>query len=390
MLARAVQEVAHPRLPSSLSRLPGWLQIACPPAMAEVFNPMAHLLGGLALLVASVAGVAIPSLLRLNPRRSGSLEMGVRLGTCFGFGTILSTAVVHMLPSAVHSLLAAGPDAYGDAYPQLAYYIILASLLGMHFLDWAVAAAAPALLPSGMAHPHAHACADPECEPDEQGPNGTALGAPSQSDLLVALASGELDAQRDPEQAAAPQRHVSWVDGDVSAGAGPVHRPPPRATHGDTLGLILLELGVSVHSVFIGIGLGVARGAVFRTLLAALCLHQFFEGLALGGAAADVAATANLNAALTAVFALSTPTGVLVGVTLRETAGKRSATATTLEGSLEACATGVLLYVSLVQLLAPHMSRAAWLRRCGPALRAAAFLALWLGAAAMACLGHWV
>lgn len=354
--------------------------------MAESFNPAGHMLGGGLLLLASVAGVGLPPLLHLNPRRSVSLETGVRLGTCFGFGTILATAVVHMLPSAVHSLMAgSGPDpnqGVREAYPHLAYWIILGSLLGMHFLDWAVAAAAPSMLAAHHHHHHHHGCDEGE-EADE----------PLAEDSLLRLAAAQNSGSLNGHDAETPpRRRVTWEDEQTPLiqGRRRCRRASSSSLTGDTVGLILLELGVSVHSVLIGVGLGVARGATFRTLLAALCVHQFFEGLALGSAAADVAAAAGLNFALAAAFSLSTPLGVVIGVGLREAAGERSAASAVLEGSLEAGATGVLLYVSLVQLLAPHMSRAAWMRKASWQLKSAAFVALWLGAATMAGLGNWV
>ncbi|KAG6387547.1 hypothetical protein SASPL_152739 [Salvia splendens] len=46
----------------------------------------------------------------------------------------------------------------------------------------------------------------------------------------------------------------------------------------------VLEVGMVVHSVVIGISLGAARSAAtIKPLLIALCFHQFFEGMGLGG-----------------------------------------------------------------------------------------------------------
>lgn len=90
------------------------------------------------------------------------------------------------------------------------------------------------------------------------------------------------------------------------------------------------------------------------------------------------------------IFAASTPLGVVAGVLLRMAAGGSGARALALEGSMEAVGTGILLYVGLVQLLAPHMSRAQWLRAAGPGMKVAAFAALWAGATAMTMLGRWI
>ena len=46
----------------------------------------------------------------------------------------------------------------------------------------------------------------------------------------------------------------------------------------------VLELGIVVHSVVIGLSMGASENAsTIRPLIAALCFHQFFEGMGLGG-----------------------------------------------------------------------------------------------------------
>lgn len=46
----------------------------------------------------------------------------------------------------------------------------------------------------------------------------------------------------------------------------------------------VLELGIIVHSVIIGLSLGASDNpCTIRPLVAALCFHQMFEGMGLGG-----------------------------------------------------------------------------------------------------------
>lgn len=46
----------------------------------------------------------------------------------------------------------------------------------------------------------------------------------------------------------------------------------------------VLELGIIVHSVVIGLALGTSENpCTIRPLVAALCFHQMFEGMGLGG-----------------------------------------------------------------------------------------------------------
>lgn len=46
----------------------------------------------------------------------------------------------------------------------------------------------------------------------------------------------------------------------------------------------VLELGIVVHSVVIGLSLGASNNTCsIKGLVAALCFHQMFEGMGLGG-----------------------------------------------------------------------------------------------------------
>jgi hypothetical protein len=51
----------------------------------------------------------------------------------------------------------------------------------------------------------------------------------------------------------------------------------------------VLELGILVHSVIIGVSLGASvRSSTIRPLVGALSFHQFFEGIGLGGSIVQV------------------------------------------------------------------------------------------------------
>ena len=51
----------------------------------------------------------------------------------------------------------------------------------------------------------------------------------------------------------------------------------------------ILELGIVVHSVIIGMSLGASESAkTIKPLVAALSFHQFFEGMGLGGCISQV------------------------------------------------------------------------------------------------------
>ena len=59
--------------------------------------------------------------------------------------------------------------------------------------------------------------------------------------------------------------------------------------HVRVLDLKVLELGIIVHSVIIGMSLGASQStSTIRPLVVALTFHQFFEGIGLGGCIVQV------------------------------------------------------------------------------------------------------
>lgn len=51
----------------------------------------------------------------------------------------------------------------------------------------------------------------------------------------------------------------------------------------------MLEVGIIVHSVIIGLALGASRSvSTIKPLIVALCFHQFFEGMGLGTCISEV------------------------------------------------------------------------------------------------------
>ncbi|KAG0006261.1 high-affinity Zn(2+) transporter zrt1 [Entomortierella chlamydospora] len=77
----------------------------------------------------------------------------------------------------------------------------------------------------------------------------------------------------------------------------------------------MLEFGIALRSVFIGIAVGVLAGHEFLAMTIAICLHQFFEGIALGFRIADLTFSKRwVPFLLVLAFALVTPLGVAIGM----------------------------------------------------------------------------
>lgn len=114
----------------------------------------------------------------------------------------------------------------------------------------------------------------------------------------------------------------------------------------------VLELGIVVHSVIIGIALGTSNTpSTIRPLLIALSFHQFFEGMGMGGCI--VMARFKWKTILTMVFffSLTTPVGIGIGMGISSSYNENSTTSLIVQGVLDSAAAGILIYMALVDLL---------------------------------------
>ncbi|KAK4776638.1 hypothetical protein SAY86_005326 [Trapa natans] len=150
----------------------------------------------------------------------------------------------------------------------------------------------------------------------------------------------------------------------------------------------VLEMGILVHSVVIGLSLGATDNVcTIRSLLAALCFHQLFEGMGLGGCILQGEFGAKVKMVMAFFFSVTTPLGIALGMGLSHVYSQSSPTALIVVGLLNACSAGLLNYMALVDLIA--------LDFMGPKmqgnmkLQAFGYAALLLGAGGMSLMAVW-
>lgn len=177
-------------------------------------------------------------------------------------------------------------------------------------------------------------------------------------------------------------------------------------------------MGIVVHSVIIGISLGASESPkTIRPLVAALTFHQFFEGMGLGGCIAQVLFSfiilgfdkfsqsywwnnnkwvvwyiqakfkARVIAVMALFFSLTTPVGIAIGIGISNVYTENSPTALIVEGVFNAASAGILIYMSLVDLLAADFmnTKVQTNRR----LQIGVNIALLLGIGCMSLLAKW-
>ncbi|CAH2043898.1 unnamed protein product [Thlaspi arvense] len=116
----------------------------------------------------------------------------------------------------------------------------------------------------------------------------------------------------------------------------------------------VLELGIVVHSVIIGISLGVSPSvSTIKPLLAAITFHQLFEGFGLGGCISEANFRVKKIWVMVLFFALTAPVGIGIGTGVAEIYNENSPMTLKVSGFLNAAAAGILIYMALVDLVAP-------------------------------------
>ncbi|XP_058087556.1 zinc transporter 9-like [Magnolia sinica] len=95
----------------------------------------------------------------------------------------------------------------------------------------------------------------------------------------------------------------------------------------------VLELGIVVHSVIIGISLGASESpSTIRPLVAALRFHQFFESIGLGGCIVQERFKAQAMVVMVLFFFLTTPVGMALGIGISSVYDENSPTALIVKG----------------------------------------------------------
>ncbi|XP_026380738.1 zinc transporter 9-like [Papaver somniferum] len=152
----------------------------------------------------------------------------------------------------------------------------------------------------------------------------------------------------------------------------------------------VLELGIVVHSEIIGIALGASEDpSSIKPLVGALTFHQFFEGVGLGGCIPQVRTNNAISSYLIMIlfFSLTTPIGIGIGIGISSSYEENSPTALITSGVLDAAAAGILIYMSLVDLLAADFMNPRIQQNAK--LQFSAYVSLLVGATCMAIIAKW-
>ncbi|KAJ0081643.1 hypothetical protein Patl1_11792 [Pistacia atlantica] len=184
------------------------------------------------------------------------------------------------------------------------------------------------------------------------------------------------EGERDEELAAAPQSfghmhgHSHHLDQTKTAGSVGSQLMRYRV-----IAMVWLSVGASNNTCSI------------KGLIAALCFHQMFEGMGLGGCILQAEYKLFKKMVMVFFFAVTTPFGIALGIALSNTYKENSPTALISVGLLNASSAGLLIYMALVDLLAADFMGQKL--QGSIRLQLKSYVAVLLGAGGMSLMAKW-
>ncbi|KAN0052982.1 hypothetical protein ACTA71_012463 [Dictyostelium dimigraforme] len=328
--------------------------VSCEEDPDKQYSRPIHIAAIFIILACSILGTIIP-IVATHVKKLRIPRYAIIVGKSIGIGVVLSCALIHMLLPAVVALGSEClPESWQEGYEAYPYLFALLAGIVMQFIDFVVL---QYLINK------------------QQQKKSISLDSSTSNDnsLKEVHTSGNVE-----------HCHGSHVHGGLLM--------DPAALK--TIEAYLLEFGITVHSVFIGLAVGVVDDKILKALLVALAFHQFFEGVALGSRIADANLTSHWHEALlTAIFSFSAPIGIAIGVGVASSLNVNGATYLIVQGVFDSVCAGILLYIGfslMIKDFPEDMEQLCKGKKFEYLLRAGLFIGLWLGAAMMAFIGKYL
>ncbi|KAJ8493295.1 hypothetical protein OPV22_015016 [Ensete ventricosum] len=304
------------------------------------------------ILAAGAVGVLIPILGRAVSALRPENDMFFVI-KAFAAGVILATGLIHILPAAFQSLTSPCLDEHPWQDFPVTGFVVMSSALGTMMIDSFATSY----------YERSHFRKARPVEEDDEAEQGSS-GDHAHVDTHRSHGHAHASTAAATEEASLSERIRQQVISQV------------------------LELGILVHSVIIGISLGASQSpSTIRPLVGALSFHQFFEGIGLGGCIVQANFRTKSSIMMAVFFSLTAPIGIAVGTGISFVYNETSSTALIVEGVFNAASAGILVYMSLVDLLAADFTNPRM--QSNGKLQLGAHLALLLGAGLMSLLAKW-
>jgi len=350
----------------------------CAFVLPEYSVPL-HIAAVFIILVASALGAAIPIVLKYSGSRIGDLP--IVFGKSVGTGVVLACGFIHMLQPSSQSLTSpCVPWEFNTDYNAYAFlYAMLAGLM-LHLFDDVF----KTILVGRITKAAAATAAAATATADGSSTTNSTDGDVEMGKTQQANGKGGEDEDHKHED----EHHVSHhVHADLSVIGDSVHK---------TVEAYMIEVGVTVHSIFIGLSTGVVDDPTLRVLLIAFCFHQFFEGVALGSRIADAKFPSHFHEILlSSIFSVAAPIGLAVGVGTYTWLNPGGELFLMVQGTFDGICGGILIYLGYVLLLIDFPVDTKKAMKLVPAeyalhVKAGIYFSIYLGAGLMAYIGKFL
>ncbi|RYP17539.1 hypothetical protein DL767_009999 [Monosporascus sp. MG133] len=307
----------------------------------------------------------------------------------FGTGVLIATAFVHLLPTAF--TLLGDPclsDFWTEDYPAMPGAIALAAIFLVTIVEMLLHPARSRLPERAPANPVSKGGPGLQGRSVSIGRSLSYIGRRPAGD--GATDDGGALTSPGPHSACEPESGIELAPEAPTASIPAL--TPEQIRKKETVHVLLLEMGILFHSVFIGMALSVSIGGnEFVILLIAISFHQTFEGLALGSRIAEIEwPKGSLRPiAMAIAYGCTTPIGQAIGLAARSAYSPESAVGLILVGVMNAISSGLLVFASLVELLSEDLlSDESW-RVLRGNRRVCALVLVFAGAFCMSLVGAW-
>lgn len=386
--------------------------------LTGVYSIGAHVGGVFLVLFASLFGVVLPFLTKYV-KCLGNSPFFFTIGKTAATGVLLSVSTVHLINEAVVALEEHCIPAWLATYEAFAFLFALIGVLLMQALDLELA---------NIVEGWVQRKRDREAKADDVPSEGIVDSASDtrHTDLIAPESTRVLDefdapvmpsndtTKQVPREEAEKEAAEHCVEDGVAHSHAPAHHhdtnemefhahshaivlpPAELGTVRQIIAAICMEFGVALHSIFVGVAMGLTADRELKPLLVALFFHQLFEGMAMGSRIVEASFHGKLEIALSLIFATSAPIGMAIAICVvsgsRDAMSGGSFVATM--GIMDAFCGGILLYLAFTLLLIdfPQDLR----RYCSHGQpkstchKVGLFAALWIGMLLMAGIGNWL
>ncbi|ORY61096.1 Zinc/iron permease [Neocallimastix californiae] len=323
------------------------------------------IIGIAAVLLCSFLGTVLPIIFRKKSffREDTLLFSCIKL---FGTGVILAVAFIHMIIPAGQILTS--EYTYEIFYEKYTSFAGVFAILGIILTHVIQVYTSHFLYKNNEHHIHKKSSSD------------------SSITLSVDSDGGDITEEKKYHTMNNKKEVVSAVDGCAEEQHGILHMMENKEKQ---IICYLLEIGISLHSILIGIAFGMTNDEELIVLMIALIFHQFFEGVSLSSVFIE-AHFKRFTAIIImiVVYSLTLPIGGVIGILIRNAIESTDKVYLTTQGIIDAVAGGILIYDDLVNILSRHCNSN--LFKKGSIMRKnAQLISFYCGIAVMAIIGIW-